>query len=170
MSYAKQEVHNVDELVEAKPPIGLRTKTAVVKCLVVSTSRPRRDMFMQAAAREGWDTVACPDAESATAQVRRSRFQLALIDFEGCEERAPSWLCRLCPRLSSSNDPLLVVCGHEGDAAEELWARQLGVWLYLPGVTNGDDISVLCGEARGILKQLAGKKGGGAQKAGEVNS
>lgn len=47
---------------------------------------------------------------------------------------------------------LLAVCGHEGDPQEETWARQLGVWLYLPGVSidHVDEISVMCEQAQVI--------------------
>ena len=43
---------------------------------------------------------------------------------------------------------LLVICGSEDNVDEELWARQLGAWLYLPGVCDGDSLTSLCVEAR----------------------
>jgi hypothetical protein len=48
-----------------------------------------------------------------------------------------------------------VICGNEGRPQEEIWARQLGAWLYLPGVVESDDVAMLCGEARQIAEQLA---------------
>jgi len=42
----------------------------------------------------------------------------------------------------------VVICGSADSVDEELWARQLGVWLYLPGVTEGDSLTSLCIEAR----------------------
>ncbi len=43
---------------------------------------------------------------------------------------------------------LLVVCGSEDSVEEELWARQLGAWVYLPGVSGGDALMSLFAEAR----------------------
>ena len=45
---------------------------------------------------------------------------------------------------------LLVVCGSEDSVEEELWARQLGAWVYLPGVSSGDALVSLFAEARRV--------------------
>ncbi len=38
----------------------------------------------------------------------------------------------------------------------EIWSRQLGVWMYLPGVDDESDIAMLCGEARNAVEKLNG--------------
>ena len=36
---------------------------------------------------------------------------------------------------------------------EEIWARQLGVWLYLPGVVDDSDLSSLFEEGRAVASR-----------------
>ena len=48
---------------------------------------------------------------------------------------------------------LLVVCGSSDNVDEELWARQLGAWVYLPGVSGGDALMSLFAEARRISER-----------------
>jgi hypothetical protein len=45
---------------------------------------------------------------------------------------------------------LLVVCGSEDSVDEEMWARQLGAWVYLPGVSGADALMSLFAEARRV--------------------
>jgi hypothetical protein len=35
-----------------------------------------------------------------------------------------------------------------------VWVRQLGAWLYLPGVVDSNNFALLCGEARHIAERL----------------
>jgi len=51
---------------------------------------------------------------------------------------------------------LLAVCGKSDDANGEVWSRQLGVWMYLPGVDCQSDIALLCAEAKHVLEKLGG--------------
>ena len=60
----------------------------------------------------------------------------------------------LVEQLASRSGPLLAVCGKPDDLQGEVWSRQLGVWMYLPGIDTDSDIALLCGEARNILKKL----------------
>jgi hypothetical protein len=63
-------------------------------------------------------------------------------------------LRKLVEQLAARNGPLLAVCGKPDDTLGEVWSRQLGVWMYLPGVDSQSDIALLCGEARNILTKL----------------
>ena len=58
-------------------------------------------------------------------------------------------LLQLCQLLAEMQGLLLVICGHDGDVEEEIWARQLGVWLYVPGLSNAssEDLALLCQQA-----------------------
>jgi hypothetical protein len=49
---------------------------------------------------------------------------------------------------------LLVICGRDGDAMQEIWAHQLGAWLYLPGVDISGDLAMLCSQARMVVEKL----------------
>jgi hypothetical protein len=47
----------------------------------------------------------------------------------------------------------VVVCGSGDSVDEELWARQLGAWVYLPGVSGGDALMSLFAEARRVAER-----------------
>jgi len=122
------------------------------QCLIVSADPKRREMFEHAATEGGWKTVLCPDAPAAQGFLNRSLVQLAVVDLEAW----PSSDFRpVIEQLTARAGPLLIVCGNEGDIEEEVWIRQSGAWLYLPGVIDGTDFSLLCGEARQIAERLS---------------
>jgi DNA-binding NtrC family response regulator len=122
------------------------------QCLVVSADKARGQMLQQAAAEGGWMTCVCVDATTALAHVSRSFVHLALVDLEGrkLQEFRP-----VLEQLASQSGVLLIVCGNEGSVEEELWVRQRGAWLYLPGVVEASNLALLCGEARQIVERLA---------------
>ncbi len=123
----------------------------VFQCLIVSADPERSAMFDQAATEGGWKTFRCADAPTALALIDRSLVQLAVVDLEG----QPADAFRpVVSRLTTSSGLLLIVCGNEGDIEEEVWVRQLGAWLYLPGVLDSNNIALLCGEARHIAERL----------------
>jgi hypothetical protein len=76
--------------------------------------------------------------------------QLAFVDLEGEQGAGFQALVR---QLADQRQVLLVVCGHEQDGTEEVWARQLGVWFYLPGTCESSTIGLLCRDARSIVSQ-----------------
>lgn len=120
-------------------------------CLIVSGDPERQEMLSRAAAESGWETILCSDAASAVSEQRRKFVQLAIVDLEGdsCGEFG-----ELLERFSSANGLLTVVCGTEGDMEEEIWIRQVGAWLYLPGVNESTDVSLLCVEAKHIVERM----------------
>jgi len=149
--------------VDARGQIQLRfSKRAakivqVFQCLIVSADAERSTMFEQAAAEGGWKTFRCADAATALTYIDRSLVQLAVVDLEG----QPADAFRpVVSRLTSNKGLLLIVCGNEGDIDEEVWVRQLGAWLYLPGVLDSNNIALLCGEAKHIAERLWKTNGG----------
>jgi DNA-binding NtrC family response regulator len=124
---------------------------ATLQCLIVSTDDARRAMFERAACEGGWSTSLCVDADSALAHISRSFVQLAIVDLEG----QPTGVLRaVVERLSTDSGLLVIVCGNEGRIEEEVWVRQAGAWLYLPGVREFSNFALLCGEARQIAQRL----------------
>jgi hypothetical protein len=78
------------------------------------------------------------------------RTQLAFVDLEGEDAVGFQSLVR---QLADQRQVLLVVCGRGQDGAEEVWARQLGVWFYLPGICDASTIGLLCRDARSIVSE-----------------
>jgi DNA-binding NtrC family response regulator len=128
---------------------------SVYQCLIVSADAKRRDMFERAALNGGWKTFLCADAPTALAMVNRSLVQLAIVDLEAQQADA---LRPVIEQFKVSRGLLLIVCGNEGDVEEEVWVRQLGAWLYLPGVADDSNLSLLFGEARHIVERLSESK------------
>lgn len=122
------------------------------QCLIVAAERRRGEMLSRAADEGGWRTHVCADAEAALAHINRSFVHLAVVDLEG--QKSPAFRPVL-ERLTACGGLLLIVCGNEGDSQEEVWVRQLGAWLYLPGVGENSNLALLCGEARQIAERLS---------------
>ncbi|MHB1038691.1 MAG: hypothetical protein ACYC0Y_29055 [Pirellulales bacterium] len=131
------------------------------QCLVVASSGSRREMLSWAAVDGGWEAIACGTADGAAAQAKRAVIRLAIVDLEYSDGSESGAFRNLLEQLARTSDLLLMVCGHEGNAREEIWARQLGAWLYLPAVNEGGDLAVLCGEARHVAERLAVGNGAG---------
>ena len=141
--------------------VAKESRVATYQCLIASPNHSRRQLLEEAATEAGWDTVVCAYAPHAFSVTSELRFQLALIDIEMIEskasqQRGSSDFRQVCERIvSDGNDCLLAVYGGIGDSQEEIWARQMGVWLYLPGIADVEGIRTLCNDARGITDQLA---------------
>jgi hypothetical protein len=127
------------------------------QCLVVSVDAPRRDALASAAADEGWHPVVCADARNASAASRRLLLGLALIDLERPGGGTPSEFCELTRQLAAAPELLVVVCGHQDDRREEIWARGLGTWLYLPGIGPRDQVATICREAMTVSRRLTAR-------------
>ena len=155
MSTVHSEFATALEQVHVVPFAPSRSSTSLYRCLVVSASQTRREVLSEAAMDGGWDTAVFSDAEDALTEFRRTRFQLAFVDLDGFGAAPEEEFRDLCQQLAAvGSDLLLAVCGREGDGLQEIWARQLGVWLYLPGVIEGGGVAELCDEARGVVEQL----------------
>ncbi|MCI0335110.1 MAG: hypothetical protein L0228_18020 [Planctomycetes bacterium] len=141
---------------DARATSSRRAPATVQLCLVVSTSPRRAQIWVRAAHEEQWATVVCNTADDAIRQAVRQRIELALVDLQSAPPPQEKLLRKLVEQLAAQKGPLVAVCGKPDDSLGEVWSRQLGVWMYLPGVDRESDIALLCGEARNILKKLDG--------------
>ena len=129
------------------------TAKSILECLIVSTDADRREVLSQAAAEQGWSAVVCGDAETARNVSSRIAVKMAIVDLERPQPAAASSFRELSGELAEAGGPLLVLCGADGDIAQEIWARQLGAWLYLSGMAGGDAMAMLCSEARKVVEK-----------------
>lgn len=129
------------------------TRVANWTCQIVSASAARREQFASAAEAAGWEVAVFRSADAATSAAARQRYGLTMLDLAGLSPDEASAFRRCAEQVASAAESLVMLCGQDGDALEEIWARQLGVWLYLPGVDASSDLASLCAEA----KQVAGK-------------
>ena len=119
--------------------------------LIVSDDPARREMLARAASEGGWKALLCADVPSALTYAARSLVQLAVVDLDASRSKM---FRPVVERLVTQSGLLLIVCGNEGDMQEEIWVRQRGAWLYLPGVAEGSNLALLCSEARHIAQRL----------------
>jgi hypothetical protein len=142
---------------DSRAPVGRRAPPTLHMCLVASCSAPRAQLWVRAAHEQHWATIVCSTADDAMRQSIRQRVHLALVDLQSAPPTQEVLLRKLVEQLSARNGPLLAVCGKPNDTTGEVWSRQLGVWMYLPGVDCQSDIALLCGEARNVLTKLNGQ-------------
>ena len=147
-----------DVATTVRPASGQSNPVTTHCCLVVSPSRQRVKWLERSAAEQGWKTIVTCDAEEAAREAIRNRVELAVVDLQSVPGADETMFRTLVEQLatSSPDGPLMVVCGSEEDAMGEIWSRQLGVWMYLPGVDDQSDIAMLCGEARNVVEKLNG--------------
>jgi hypothetical protein len=131
-------------------PVALHT------CLVVSASPQRSQLFVRAAQQEHWATIVSRTADEAARQAARNRVHLAVVDLQYVPAAQEPAFRALVEQLAARDGPLVAVCGKPNDTLGEVWSRQLGVWMYLPGVDSESDVALLCGEARSIVEKLNG--------------
>ncbi len=148
----------------------------VFQCLIVSADPQRRRMLERAASDSGWKTFACGDAPAALQHANRWLVQLAVVDLEAPDAQSretqsrempsPEGFRPLVEQLTARSGMLAIVCGNEGNVDEEIWVRQRGAWMYLPGVADTSNVSLLCGEAKQIAERL-GRTGDSERKPAE---
>jgi DNA-binding NtrC family response regulator len=125
-------------------------QVGLLSCLIVA-ARPGSAEFLAASANQwGWETFVCTSASAAKDWLETELPQLAFVDLQGPGGQA---LRAIVEQVSSEQDVLLVVGGHENDLSEEVWARQLGVWFYVPGLKQTGSVGLLCRDARSIVER-----------------
>ncbi|RIK79325.1 MAG: hypothetical protein DCC68_13475 [Planctomycetota bacterium] len=124
------------------------------QCLVVSAHAERRDVLRRAAIEGGWLPLVFADAELAWEESRRSATPLVVVDVHDDVDRPANGNRWLFERLSREPGHLMAACGREALAPQdEIWARQLGAWLVLPGVADAHDLSIVFEEAGKVLER-----------------
>jgi hypothetical protein len=125
-----------------------------LQCLIVASDSARRRWLANSAHDAGWFAFESEDFQSATKCHRRTFLQLVVVDLSAAGAASPM-LRDLVGLFAKERHVLVVVCSAEGQPEEEIWARQLGVWLYLPGEVKDSDVTMLCTEARDLARRLA---------------
>jgi hypothetical protein len=101
----------------------------------------------------GWSACDAPiDVADVDAAVDGD-YQLVVVDIARPLGRRVNDSIEVAEEFAGRPGSLLVICGSEDSAEEELWARQLGAWVYLPGVASGDTLVSLCADARRLSER-----------------
>lgn len=138
-------------------PSGTRVDPAL-PCLVLSGDRSLRQRLWRIMESRGCGCHA-PETIAAAWRALASRPRLAFVDIacplDGCTDDTRALTETLARRPGS----MLVVCGSPPAGAasillggdDERWARQVGAFVYLPGVGNDAGVSLIVDEARRVL-------------------
>jgi len=140
-------------LPQGKFEVSVRTLDlpGLLRCLVLSWSDQRAQLLLTAAENEAWQTVVCKDVHDYVRKLFQLDVPLTVVDLPGEGSANYGKLREAVTQSVHINDSLLIVCSVGGNPAEELWARQLGVWSYLPGANDRTGLETIFCEARKAL-------------------
>ena len=127
----------------------------LLRCLVLTWSEGRADLLRSAARNESWQATVNIDVHEFLRNVFLLRVPLTFVDLPGTGQQGYSTCRSAAERAKDLSDSLVVVCGIGGDPSEEIWARQLGAWAYLPGDNGPAGLELIFGDARKAVANKA---------------
>ncbi len=125
----------------------------LMKCLVLSGNRGLRNRLDAVTELSGWSVCDAPEDASDLQAVVDGDYQLVIADISRPLGDRVNDTVEVAEEFASRPGTLLVVCGSEDNVDEELWARQMGAWVYLPGVTGGDALVSMFADARRLVER-----------------
>jgi DNA-binding NtrC family response regulator len=125
----------------------------LLKCLVVSGDEGLRRRLDTMAELGGWSACETPVDAAELRSIVEGDFQLVIADIARPLGERVNDTVEIAEEFASRPSTLVVVCGAGDSIDEELWARQLGAWVYLPGVSGGDALMSLFSEARRVVER-----------------
>lgn len=166
MSSMSASLARTASAVEEHPSRHRATRADLMLCIILSNDHYRTRFFDRAAEEQGWETILAVDVEEAMQIATRERLRLAIVDLQSTTASTDAAYKRFVEWLSRRQQSLVIVCGNEDDPTGEIWSRQLGVWMYLPGIDDQTDIALVCGEARNVSEKLHSPAG---TRSGSLN-
>jgi len=127
----------------------------LLRCLVVSWSDQRAELFRSAAESEAWQAIVCRDVGQFVRSFFRLKVPLTIVDLPCPDASGYAELREAAARSRDVSKSLLVVSVAQASAADELWARQLGVWAHLPEASDPSGLEMVFREARQALARQA---------------
>lgn len=142
---------------EPRATIARASPAIVMRCLLVSANEQHVDVITATAADEGWLAATYRAVEQVVRDAIRTQFHLAFVDIESVAGGPLQTEYELLASdLAQHHVPLIVISGNPDDPLVEIRARQLGVWLYLPGFDGKTELDVVFREARAVHEKLQG--------------
>jgi hypothetical protein len=146
--------HRAANLPQSRRLPGGWTSANPWNCLIVSTAASRRDRLAREASAGGWTANRCGRLDAALRIARQRLAWLVIVELTAGTDGAA--LDELADHVTKIGGLLLVLSAQEGGVAEEIRARQLGAWLYLPGEVPDGELTTLCTDARRLLDRPNG--------------
>lgn len=127
----------------------------LLRCLVLTWSEGRAELLRSAASNESWQATVNIDVREFLRNLYVLRVPLTFVDLPDVDAKSYSLLKEAAQRTSELGNSLVVICGLGGNPAEEIWARQLGAWAYLPGDNGLAGLELVFGDARKAVANQA---------------
>lgn len=145
-----------EELRPATSPMSRGSRTpGLLRCLIVTGDEVFRHRLQSATELAGWEECDVPSRADDLRSAIDGDYQLVMVDVANPLGDRVTDSVELAEEFAARSGSLVVVCGPEEGPDEELWARQLGAWVYLPGAIAGDGLMSLFTEAA----RLGGQRG-----------
>jgi len=139
--------HGVSRSVRSKSVGDRFGDDDALPCLVLAADEDRCVTLCEAARAGGWTPISRGDVPSALAAYKRVLLSLVVVDLHDMHGTSRGGFRQLLEWFAARRAPLIVICGNEENLEEEIWARQLGPWLYLTGAISPSELSVHLREA-----------------------
>jgi DNA-binding response OmpR family regulator len=136
-----------------EPAVRAGRIPGLLKCLVVSGDDRLRHRLDTMADLNGWSACEAPAESDELRSAVDADFHLVIVDIARPLGDRVSDTVEIAEEFAGRPSTLVVVCGSGESVDEELWARQLGAWVYLPGVSGGDALMSLFAEARRVVER-----------------
>jgi DNA-binding NtrC family response regulator len=137
-----------------KAPAGRTGRiSGLLKCLVVSGDVELRHRLDTMADLAGWSACEAPADAAELRSLVDGDYHLVITDIARPLGERVTDTVEIAEEFASRPNTLVVVCGSGESVDEELWARQLGAWVYLPGVSGGDALMSLFAEAQRVVER-----------------
>jgi hypothetical protein len=127
----------------------------LLRCLVLTWSEGRAELLRSAASNESWQATVNIDVREFLRNLYVLRVPLTFVDLPDADTKSYSLLKEAAQRTSELGSSLVVICGLGGNPTEEIWARQLGAWAYLPGDNGLSGLELVFGDARKAVANQA---------------
>jgi DNA-binding NtrC family response regulator len=121
--------------------------------LVVSGDERLRHRLDTMADLAGWSMCETPADAADLRSVIDGDFHMVIADIAHPLGERVNDTVEIAEEFASRPGTVVVVCGSGESVDEELWARQLGAWVYLPGVSGSDAFMSLFAEARRVFER-----------------
>lgn len=103
------------------------------KCLVVSGDGLFRSRAEASADLSGCVVCETPSDAAALSRTVDRDFDIVVVDIAHPLGDRVSDAVEIAEEFAIRGSNLFVFCGSDGSMEEELWARQLGAWVFMPG-------------------------------------
>ena len=127
-----------------------------LKCLVLTGDRALRDRLGAAAELSGFSACDAPDDAAECSAAIDGDYHVVIADIAHPLGDRVNDTVEMAEEFAGRPGTLLVVCGSGESVDEELWARQAGAWVYLPGAARGDALVSLLADARQFVERRVG--------------